>query len=133
MIKNELISASLFDLALISYQLDPATLPHNFSVYIPKSESAEEAFWWRDLFQTLAKQKNLPKDYIKCMALVESHPQAYQMEEFLFNLREHCLGLNLGRWDYMLSLIHISSASARSMPRFTACSIPAASSAISNT
>ncbi len=104
-IKNEIISASLFDLALIWYQIDPAWLPHNFFVYIPKSESAEEAFWWRDLFQVLAKQKSLPKDYIKCMALVEAHPLAYQMEEFLFNLREHCLGLNLGRWDYMASLI----------------------------
>jgi malate synthase len=104
-IKNEIMSASLFDLALIWYQIDPAWLPHNFSVYIPKSESAEEAFWWRDLFQTLAKHKGLPLDYIKCMALVEAHPLAYQMEEFLFNLREHCLGLNLGRWDYMASLI----------------------------
>src|ERR1700693_2371556 len=104
-IKDEIMSASLFDLALIWYQIDPATLPHNFSVYIPKSESAEEAFWWRDLFQALAKSKGLPQDYIKCMALVESHPLAYQMEEFLFNLREHCLGLNLGRWDYMASLI----------------------------
>jgi malate synthase len=103
--KDEIMSASLFDLALIWYQIDPAWLPHNFSVYIPKSESAEEAFWWRDLFQALAKSKGLPKDYIKCMALVEAHPLAYQMEEFLFNLREHCLGLNLGRWDYMASLI----------------------------
>jgi malate synthase len=105
-IENEIISASLFDLALIWHQIEPASLPHNFSVYIPKSESAEEAFWWRDLFQALARAKGLPKDYIKCMALVEAHPLAYQMEEFLFNLREHCLGLNLGRWDYMASLIH---------------------------
>jgi malate synthase len=105
-IKNELMSASLFDLALIWYQIDPASLPHNFSVYIPKSESAEEALWWRDLFQAFAKQKGLPANYIKCMALVEAHPLAYQMEEFLFNLRDHCLGLNLGRWDYMASLIH---------------------------
>ena len=105
-LKNELISASLFDLALLWYQLDPALLPHNFSVYIPKSESADEAFWWRDLFQALAKSKGLPANYIKCMALVEAHPLAYQMEEFLFNLRDHCLGLNLGRWDYMASLIH---------------------------
>ncbi|HVI07754.1 MAG TPA: hypothetical protein VND65_05620 [Candidatus Binatia bacterium] len=108
-IPNELLSASLFDLALIWYQIDPASLPHNFSVYIPKSESADEAFWWRDLFQTLAKQKGLPRDYIKCMALVEAHPLAYQMEEFLFNLRDHCLGLNLGRWDYMASLIDFMS------------------------
>jgi malate synthase len=105
-IKNEIMSASLFDLAMIWYQIDPGSLPHNFSVYIPKSESAEEAFWWRDLFQAFAKQKGLPQDYIKCMALVEAHSLAYQMEEFLFHLREHCLGLNLGRWDYMASLIH---------------------------
>jgi len=104
-LKNEIVSASLFDLALIWHQIDPAWLPHNFAVYIPKSESAMEALWWRDLFQALAKQKGLPPDYIKCMALVEAHPLAYQMEEFLFNLREHCLGLNLGRWDYMASLI----------------------------
>src|SRR5258708_32492975 len=104
-IKDEIISPFLFDLALIWYQIDPAWLPHNFSVYIPKSESADEAFWWRDLFQAFAKSKGLPKDYIKSMALVEAHPLAYQMEEFLFNLREHCLGLNLGRWDYMASLI----------------------------
>ena len=103
--KNEVMSASVFDLALIWYQIDPGWLPHNFSVYIPKSESAEEALWWRDLFQALAKHKGLPADYIKCMALVEAHPLAYQMEEFLFNLRDHCLGLNLGRWDYMASLI----------------------------
>jgi len=105
-IKNEIMSASLFDVALIWYQLDPAWLPHNFSVYIPKTEAADEALWWRDLFQTLAKFKGLPASYIKCMALVESHPQAFQMEEFLFHLRDHCLGLNLGRWDYMASLIH---------------------------
>jgi malate synthase len=42
------------------------------------------------------------------MALVESHPLAYQMEEFAWNLREHILGLNLGRWDYMASLIHFN-------------------------
>jgi len=105
-IKNELTSASLFDLALIWHQLDPARLAHNFSVYIPKSESAEEALWWRDLFQALAKSKGLPANYIKCMALVEAHPLAFQMEEFLYPLRDHCLGLNLGRWDYMASLIH---------------------------
>ncbi|HXY11300.1 MAG TPA: hypothetical protein VEI52_25935 [Terriglobales bacterium] len=104
-IPNEIVSASLFDLALIWCQIDPAWLPHNFSVYIPKSESADEAPWWRDLFQALAKSKGLPKDYIKCMALVESHPLAFQMEEFLFHLQEQCLGLNLGRWDYMASLI----------------------------
>ena len=49
-----------------------------------------------------------PHDYIKCMALVESHPLAFQMEEFTYNLRDHIIGLNLGRWDYMASLIHFN-------------------------
>ena len=55
------------------------------------------------------QHKGLSPDYIKCMALVEAHPLAYQMEEFLFNLREHCLGLNLGRgWDYMAAIDFMS-------------------------
>jgi malate synthase len=105
---DELMSASLFDAAMIVYGIDIARLKHPLSFYIPKSESAEEAIWWRDLFQAMADAKGLPRDYIKCMALVESHPLAFQMEEFLYNLREHILGLNLGRWDYMASLIHFN-------------------------
>src|SRR5579884_3973163 len=103
--KNELTSASLFDTAIMAYRAEPADLPHPLSFYVPKSESAEEALWWRDLFQELAKAKRLPKDYIKCMALVEAHSLAFQMEEFMYNLRDHVLGLDLGRWDYMASLI----------------------------
>ena len=90
------------------YRVDPAELKHPLAFYIPKSESAEEALWWRDLFQALAEARGWPRDYIKCMALVESHPLAFQMEEFLYNLRDHILGLNLGRWDYMASLIHFN-------------------------
>ena len=108
LVAGELVSASLFDVAQIFYQMDPARLKHPLCIYIPKSESAEEALWWRDLFQTLAKQRGLPHNYIKCMALVESHPMAFQMEEFAYHLREHIIGLNLGRWDYMASLIHFN-------------------------
>jgi malate synthase len=105
---DELMSASLFDVALIAYQVDPAWLKHPLAFYIPKSESAEEALWWRDLFQEIARARGWPPDWIKCMALVESHPLAYQMEEFVYNLREHIVGLNLGRWDYMASVIHFN-------------------------
>jgi malate synthase len=90
-------SGSLFDLALLAFQVDPEKLRHPLAIYIPKSESAAEAGWWRDAT-------------IRCMALIESHPLAYQMEEFLYALREHILGLNLGRWDYMASLIHYNLA-----------------------
>lgn len=103
-----LISASLFDVALVFYCVDFARLNHPLAFYIPKSESADEALWWRDLFQALAKASGLPRDYIKCMALVESHPLAYQTEEFVYNLRDHLVGLNLGRWDYMASLSHFN-------------------------
>ncbi len=105
---DELTSASLFDLALITYQVEPERLRHPLCFYIPKSESADEAPWWRDVFGALASARGWPRDSIKCMALVESHPLAHQMEEFLHHLRDHILGLNLGRWDYMASLIHFT-------------------------
>ena len=105
---GELLPASLFDVAMIAYQVDFDALKHPLCFYIPKSESADEALWWRDLFQMIARAKGLPADAIKCMALVEAHPLAFQMEEFAWNLREHILGLNLGRWDYMASLIHFN-------------------------
>jgi malate synthase len=107
-VHNELISASLFDVAMVAYQVDVDRLRHPLSFYIPKSESAEEALWWRDLFEAIEDAKGLERGYIKCMALVESHPIAYQMEEFIYHLRDHIIGLNLGRWDYMASLIHFN-------------------------
>ena len=107
-LRDELMSASLFDVALVAYQADADRLKHPLSFYIPKSESAEEALWWRDLFRAIENAKGWPRGYIKCMALVESHPIAYQMEEFIYNLRDHLVGLNLGRWDYMASLIHFN-------------------------
>src|SRR5215217_3208027 len=107
-LKDELMSASLFDVALVAYQADIDRLRHPLSFYIPKSESAKEALWWRDLFQATEDAKGLSRGYIKCMALVESHPIAYQMEEFIYHLRDHIIGLNLGRWDYMASLTHFN-------------------------
>ncbi len=104
-IKGELASASLFDMALIAHQVDPARLRHPLTFYICKSESAAEALWWRDVFRAMARAKGWPSNAIKCMALIESHPVAYQMEEYLYNLQDHILALNLGRWDYMASLI----------------------------
>src|SRR5436189_4656504 len=107
-LQGELLPASLFDVAMVAYQVDFSALKHPLCVYIPKSESADEALWWRDLFQIIARLKGLPTNAIKCMALVESHPLAFQMEEFDWNLRDHIVGLNLGRWDYMASLIHFN-------------------------
>src|SRR5258707_5056096 len=107
-LSGELLPASLFDVAMVAHQVDFNALKHPLCIYIPKSESADEALWWSDLFQMIARLKRLPIDAIKCMALVESHPLAFQMEEFAWNLRDHIVGLNLGRWDYMASLIHFN-------------------------
>ena len=107
-LNGERLPASLFDVALIAFQVDPRKLQHPLTFYIPKSESADEAIWWRDLFRAISRARGWAPDYIRCMALVESHPAAYEMEEFAYNLRGHLMALNLGRWDYMASLIHFN-------------------------
>jgi malate synthase len=103
---DELTSASLFDLALLAYKLDFARLRHPLAIYIPKSETAAEALFWRDVLRAVAVAKGVAPDAIKCMALVEAHNFAFEIEPFAYTLRDHLLGLNLGRWDYMASLVH---------------------------
>ncbi|MBV9719168.1 MAG: hypothetical protein JOZ77_07595 [Candidatus Eremiobacteraeota bacterium] len=105
-IAQALTSASLFDVALLVFSLDYQRLRHPLCIYIPKSEAAEEAVWWNEVFDALIEAKGWQRGAIRAMALVESHPLAYEMEEFLYNLRQYIVGLNLGRWDYMASLIH---------------------------
>ncbi|HUY11325.1 MAG TPA: hypothetical protein VMV73_03590 [Candidatus Dormibacteraeota bacterium] len=105
-IDGELTSASLFDVALLAFSLDLSELPYGLLLYIPKSEAAEEAIFWSDIFAAICVARGWPGEAIRCMALVESHLLAFEMEEFLYNLRDSILGLNLGRWDYMASLIH---------------------------
>lgn len=108
-VEGALTSASLFDLALLAYTIDISRLKHEtLCIYIPKSEAAEEALWWSDAFDAIIEARGWKPGSIKAMALVESHPMAYEMEEFLFNLRRYIVGLNLGRWDYMASLIHFN-------------------------
>ena len=107
-VKGELTSASLFDVTLVAFQVEADRLKHPLSFYIPKTESADEALWWNDLFKAIAEFKGWAPDTIKCMALVESHPMAFEIEPFIFNLKDHLVGLNLGRWDYMASLIHFN-------------------------
>ena len=68
---GELLPASLFDVAMVAFQVDYSALKHPLCFYIPKSESAEEALWWRDLFQMIAKATGLTANAINCMALVE--------------------------------------------------------------
>jgi malate synthase len=99
-------SATLFDLAYHFYDLDIKKLEHPPLVYIPKSEGAQEAHWWREVFTYIEKIKGWPHGTIRCMALVESLPMAYEMAEFMYYLRPYIFGLNFGRWDYIASLAH---------------------------
>ncbi len=105
-IPGEAMSASLYDLASIFYRLDLERLAHPLCVMNFKSEFADEALSWRDVFVALTDSRQLPRNYIKCMVIAESHPLAYALEEFAYNLRDHIVGLTLGRLDYMASLIH---------------------------
>jgi malate synthase len=112
-VEGEVTSASLFDVALLAFNIDYSRLRHPLCIYIPKSEAAVEALWWKDVFDAVIAAKGWQPGSIKAMALVESHPMAYEMEEFLFLLRDYIVGLNLGRWDYMASLIHFNLSDSR--------------------
>lgn len=100
---GELVSASLFDVALVCYQLTLDTLRHPPCFYIPKTDRAVEAQWWCEVFQAIEQELNWPQGTIKCMALVESHRLAHELDSFIYWLREHLIGLNLGRYDYLAS------------------------------
>ena len=79
---DELVSASVHDVARIAFGVDKTKLKHNLAFYIPKSESADEGIFWRDLFETIEEKLGWENGFIKCMALVEAHPFVYQLEEF---------------------------------------------------
>ncbi len=73
--------------------------------YLPKLESHEEAALWADIFDFSEKELSLPKGTIKATVLIETIVAAFEMEEILFALKDYCVGLNCGRWDYIFSFI----------------------------
>ena len=73
--------------------------------YLPKLESHREAEWWRDVFVYTEDRLGLARGTIRATVLIETLPAAFEMEEILYALREHILGLNCGRWDYIFSFI----------------------------
>lgn len=73
--------------------------------YLPKLESAEEAKLWDDVFTFSEDYIGIPHGTIRATVLIETLPAAFEMEEILFELRDHCAGLNAGRWDYIFSMI----------------------------
>jgi malate synthase len=73
--------------------------------YVPKLESHLEARLWNDVFTLAEDQLGIPDRSIKATVLVETLPLAFEMEETLYELRDHSAGLNAGRWDYIFSTI----------------------------
>lgn len=73
--------------------------------YIAKIENHLEARLWDDVFTFAENALNIPHGTIRATVLIETIPAAFEMEEILYELREHCAGLNAGRWDYIFSII----------------------------
>jgi len=101
------ISASLFDFGLFLFhnaaaQLERGTGPY---LYLPKLESHLEARLWNDAFVMAQEKLGIPRGTIRATVLIETLPAAFEMEEILYELREHSAGLNCGRWDYIFSFI----------------------------
>ncbi|GAA2396658.1 malate synthase A [Dactylosporangium salmoneum] len=95
-------SGSLTDFGLYFFHNHLATRPY---FYLPKMESHLEARLWNDVFAFAEERFGRPTGTIRATVLIETFPAAFEMEEILYELREHSAGLNAGRWDYMFSVI----------------------------
>jgi malate synthase len=101
------VSASLFDFALYLFH-DSKTLIAKGSgpyFYLPKMESHLEARLWNDVFNFSEEELGLTRGTIKATVLIETILAGFEMDEILYELREHSAGLNCGRWDYIFSFI----------------------------
>jgi malate synthase len=101
------ISASLFDFGLFAFHnaqelLARGTGPY---FYLPKIESHKEAALWRDVFLFAERTLDIPHGSMRATVLIETLPAALEMDEILYELKDHIVGLNCGRWDYIFSTI----------------------------
>jgi malate synthase len=101
------MSASLFDFGLYFFhcaqrQLDKGKGPY---FYLAKTESHLEARLWNDAFVLAQDALGIPRGTVRATVLIETFPAAFEMEEILYELREHSAGLNAGRWDFIFSII----------------------------
>lgn len=99
--------AGLFDFAIyfyLNYQplLNKGSGPY---FYLPKMQSHHEARWWDDVFTFCEMKFGLTRGTIKATVLIETLPAVFEMDEILYELRDHIVGLNCGRWDYIFSYI----------------------------
>jgi malate synthase len=107
LVDGQRVSGSLFDFALYFFhcarrQLEKGSGPY---YYLPKIESHREARLWNDAFNLAQDTLGIPRGTIRATVLIETIPAAFEMEEILYELRDHSAGLNAGRWDYLFSVI----------------------------
>jgi malate synthase len=115
-VDGEPISASLFDAGLYLFHnarelLERGSGPY---LYLPKLENHLEARLWNDVFVFAQDHLGIPQGSVRATVLIEVITAAFEMEEILFELRDHSAGLNAGRWDYIFSIIK----KFREHPRF---------------
>lgn len=106
-VDGEPISASLFDFGLFFYHNGKELVKRGFGpyFYLPKMESHLEARLWNSVFTKAQELLGIPVGTIRATVLIETLPGAFQMEEIIYELRNHSAGLNCGRWDYIFSFV----------------------------
>ncbi len=107
MLDGKPVSGAIFDFALYFFHNVKTLLARGSGVYLylPKMESHLEARLWNDIFVMAQDELGVPQGSIKATVLIETIVAAFEMDEILYELREHSAGLNIGRWDYIFSAI----------------------------
>lgn len=111
-VNGQPVAAGLFDVAVYLVHNAVPLLAKGGGpfLYIPKVEAHREARWWADAFKEMEEFLALPRGTIRATLLIETITAAFEMEEILYEMREHSLGLNCGRWDYVFSFIKLLKA-----------------------
>ncbi|GGG51907.1 malate synthase [Croceivirga lutea] len=107
LINGEEAAGSLVDFALYVYHNTQTLLRRNTApyFYLPKLEYYVEARWWNQVFQFAEEYLSVPIGTFKATVLIETITASYQLDEIIFELQDHIVGLNCGRWDYIFSYI----------------------------
>src|SRR5436309_7459576 len=107
LVDGEPVSGSLFDFGLFFFHNAKALIAKGSGpyFYLPKLESHLEARLWNDVFVAAQDGLGIPRGTIRATVLIETIPAAFEMDEILYELRDHAAGLNCGRWDYIFSFI----------------------------
>ena len=114
-VDGQIISGSLFDFGMYFFHNAQAAIAQGSGpyFYLPKMESHLEARLWNSVFTFAQSYLGLPLGTIKATVLIETLPAAFEMDEILYELREHMAGLNCGRWDYIFSFIKTFSSNKK--------------------